>query len=184
MLPAKPRPSAATRPSVPIDGFPSAPVQSALTKANSVTAGRPTSEAAPEAAMRTTDWVTLRVDTAGQGTVRIRVAVLGELVRATILHDDAGIAGQLSNRVGDLRQALMRQGFFETQLRIQPAPSLQHVAVAGSTWQPARLHSSTAGSSEPHDPDQQSSNDRGDPYDDSPDRRDTSQRRRRNQRER
>ena len=166
----------------PIDGFPSAPVQSQFVKANPVRAGLHTTDASPEAPTRHTDWVTLRVDTAGQGTVRIRVAVLGNHVRATILHEDAGVAAQLSTRVGDLRQALVRQGFSESQLSIQPALSSQHVAATGSSWQPARFNFGTAASP---DPDQRSPNDRGrDPYDESYDRRDTSQRRRQNQRER
>lgn len=169
----------------PIDGFPSATVQSQFVKANPVRAGLHTTDASPEAPIRHTDWVTLRVDTAGQGTVRIRVAVLGNQVRATILHEDAGLAAQLKTRVGDLRQALVRQGFSESQLSIQPALSSQQVVAAGSTWQPARFNSGTAASQELLDPDQQSPNDRGrDRYDDSYDRRDTSQRRRQNQRER
>lgn len=169
----------------PIDGFPSATVQSQFVKANPVRAGLHTTDAFPEGPIRHTDWVTLRVDTAGQGTVRIRVAVLGNHVRATILHEDAGMAEQLRTRVGDLRQALVRQGFSESRLSIQPAPSSQQVVAAGSTWQPARFNSGTAVLPELFDPDQRSPNDRGrDPYDDSYSRRDTSQRRRQNQRER
>lgn len=169
----------------PIDGFPSAPVQSQFVKATPVKAGLQATDASLEAPTPHTDWVTLRVDTAGQGTVRIRVAVMGNHVRATILHEDAGVAAQLSTRVGDLRQALVRQGFSESQLSIQPAPSSQQLAAAGSTWQPARFNSGTATSPELLDSDQRSPNDRGrDRYDDSYDRRDTSQRRRQNQRER
>lgn len=169
----------------PIDGFPSTTVQSQFVKANPVRAGLRTTDASPEAPIRHTDWVTLRVDTAGQGTVRIRVAVLGNNVRATILHEDAGIAAQLSTRVGDLRQALVRQGFSKSQLSIQPAPSSQQVAAAGSTWQPARFNPGTAGSPELLDPDQRSPSERGgDQYNDSGDRRDASQQRRQNQRER
>jgi len=74
------------------------------------------------------DRVTIALtDDAGRQT-RIRVAVLGEQVRATIVPPDGESARQLEARMDDLTAALVRRGF------VEPKVMVQHVTEAGSAW--------------------------------------------------
>lgn len=74
------------------------------------------------------DRVTITVnDDDGQPT-RIRVAVVGEQVRATIMTPDGESARQLERRMDDLTAALVRRGFAE------PRVTIQHPAEAGPAW--------------------------------------------------
>ncbi len=74
------------------------------------------------------DRVTITVaDDAGQQT-RIRVAVVGEQVRATIVPPDGESARQLERRMDDLTAALVRRGFAE------PRVTIQRSTEAGPVW--------------------------------------------------
>jgi len=50
---------------------------------------------------------------------KLRVAVRGQNVRATILSDDAGAAQRFSRGLGDLQRALHERGFSEARLNVQ-----------------------------------------------------------------
>ncbi len=74
-----------------------------------------------EQAAGSADRVTLAVtDDAGRQT-RIRVAVLGEQVRATIVPPDGDTAQQLERRMDDLTAALVRQGYSDPKVTVQVA---------------------------------------------------------------
>ncbi|HMV32427.1 MAG TPA: flagellar hook-length control protein FliK, partial [Gemmatimonadales bacterium] len=50
---------------------------------------------------------------------RIRVSVLGDQVRATILPPDSTSARQLEQRMDELQAALVRQGFTDAKVSVQ-----------------------------------------------------------------
>jgi hypothetical protein len=74
------------------------------------------------------DRVTITLDDDDGQQTRIRVAVIGEQVRATILTPDGESAWQLERRMDDLTAALVRRGFAE------PRVTIQHPADAGPAW--------------------------------------------------
>ncbi|MBK8005962.1 MAG: hypothetical protein IPK12_19100 [Gemmatimonadetes bacterium] len=88
----------------------------------------PYSSPPKEQAAGSADRVTLAVtDDAGRQT-RIRVAVLGEQVRATIVPPDGDTAQQLERRMDDLTAALVRQGYADPKVTVQVA------ADTGPAW--------------------------------------------------
>ena len=132
-----------------------------------------------------TDWVTLRIETPDAGGARIRVAVRGDHVRATILHDDAGVAEHLRTHANELRDALVRRGFPESRLNIQLARAASHVALVGAATQTVVPEMRATVSPEPYDSDRQSAHDQGHEWsDESKGRRESSQRRSQKERER
>lgn len=74
------------------------------------------------------DRVTVTVADENGRPTRIRVAVVGEQVRATIVPPDGESARQLERRMDDLTAALVRRGFAEPRVTIQAA------AEAGPVW--------------------------------------------------
>lgn len=78
------------------------------------------------------DRVTLQLTDADGRPTRIRVAVLGEQVRAVILPPDMESGRQLERRMDDLHAALVRQGFVDPRVSVQQ--SVGPEAVAG--WVP------------------------------------------------
>ena len=102
-------------------------------RAGGTAAGReardvPYSSPPKEQAAGSADRVTLAVtDDAGRQT-RIRVAVLGEQVRATIVPPDGDSARQLERRMDDLTAALVRQGYADPKVTVQVAGD------AGPAW--------------------------------------------------
>jgi hypothetical protein len=70
------------------------------------------------------DRVTLQLTDADGRPTRIRVAVLGEQIRAVILPPDNESGRQLERRMDDLHAALVRQGFVDPRVSVQQsAPS-------------------------------------------------------------
>ncbi len=67
------------------------------------------------------DRVTLQVADADGRSTRIRVTVLGDQVRALILPPDGESAGQLQRRMDELQAALVRHGFVDSRVTVQPA---------------------------------------------------------------
>ena len=65
------------------------------------------------------DRVTLQVADSDGRQTRIRVAVLGDQVRATILPPDSTSARQLEQRMDELQAALVRQGFTDAKVTVQ-----------------------------------------------------------------
>lgn len=78
------------------------------------------------------DRVTLQLTDADGRRTRIRVAVLGEQVRAVILPPDNETGRQLERRMDDLHAALVRQGFVDPRVSVQQSAAPE--AVAG--WVP------------------------------------------------
>ncbi len=68
-----------------------------------------------------TDRVTVKFTDAEGVEGRLRVAVRGQAVRATIVSDDATVARQLRADMGELQQALDQQGFRDAQVSVQHA---------------------------------------------------------------
>jgi hypothetical protein len=66
------------------------------------------------------DRVTMTVADGEGRETRIRVAVVGEQVRATIIAPDGESAQQLERRMDDLTAALVRRGFAEPRVTVQP----------------------------------------------------------------
>ena len=71
------------------------------------------------AAPRFGDQVTLHFSGEDGLEGRLRVAVRGQNVRATILSDDPGAAERFSRGLGDLQRALLERGFSEARLNVQ-----------------------------------------------------------------
>lgn len=65
------------------------------------------------------DRVTLQVADSDGRQTRIRVSVLGDQVRATILPPDSTSARQLEQRMDELQAALVRQGFTDAKVSVQ-----------------------------------------------------------------
>ncbi len=65
------------------------------------------------------DRVTLQVADSDGRQTRIRVSVLGDQVRATILPPDSSSARQLEQRMDELQAALVRQGFTDAKVSVQ-----------------------------------------------------------------
>lgn len=132
MEPAERRDRPATEPSpagerataAPASLSPAAPGRGE--RATTMAAGReardvPYTSPPKEQAAGSADRVTLAVtDDAGRQT-RIRVAVLGEQVRATIVPPDGDTAQQLERRMDDLTAALVRQGYSDPKVTVQVA---------------------------------------------------------------
>ncbi|MDZ4863727.1 MAG: hypothetical protein SGJ01_09810 [Gemmatimonadota bacterium] len=78
------------------------------------------------------DRVTLQLTDADGRPTRIRVAVLGDQVRAVILPPDNETGRQLERRMDDLHAALVRQGFVDPRVSVQQ--SVASEAAAG--WVP------------------------------------------------
>lgn len=78
------------------------------------------------------DRITLQLTDADGRPTRIRVAVLGEQIRAVILPPDTESGRQLERRMDDLHAALVRQGFVDPKVSVQQ--SVASEAVAG--WVP------------------------------------------------
>jgi hypothetical protein len=90
------------------------------------------------------DRVTLQVADAEGRQTRIRVAVRGEQVRATILPPDAASARQLEQRMDELQAALVRQGFTDAKVTVQ-ATRAESTAPWGGTPAPGFADHSTSG---------------------------------------
>jgi hypothetical protein len=75
----------------------------------------------PEAhtSARSGDQVTLHFSGEDGLEGKLRVAVRGQSVRATILSDDPGMAERFSRGLGDLQRALLERGFSEARLNVQ-----------------------------------------------------------------
>src|SRR5262249_40106126 len=65
------------------------------------------------------DRITLRVEDTDGSEARLRVAVRGRDVRATIVADDPATARRLAEGLGGLRQALGERGFGRTEVAVQ-----------------------------------------------------------------
>jgi hypothetical protein len=65
------------------------------------------------------DQITLRVEDAQGAEARLRVAVRGRDVRATIVADDPALARRLEEGLGGLRQALGERGFGRAEVAVQ-----------------------------------------------------------------
>lgn len=76
---------------------------------------------APSRPAGAADRVTLQLADAEGRQTRIRVAVLGDQVRATILPPDGEGARQLERRMDELQAALVRQGFTDAKVTVQAA---------------------------------------------------------------
>lgn len=71
------------------------------------------------AAARPMSQMVLRIDTPDGGVDTIRVDVRGGSVGASIRTSDAGIAEQMTTRIGDLQRALESQGLEAEVLQVQ-----------------------------------------------------------------
>jgi hypothetical protein len=67
------------------------------------------------------DRIALQIADADGHTTRIRVAVLGDQVRAVIQPHDGEAARHLERRMDELQQALVRQGFVDPKVTVQAA---------------------------------------------------------------
>ena len=65
---------------------------------------------------RVADRVTLRFEGEGGLEGRLRIAMRGETLHASILSSDAGTLEQLGGELGTLRQALREQGFVDSRV--------------------------------------------------------------------
>jgi hypothetical protein len=74
------------------------------------------------------DRVTLQLTDADGRPTRIRVAVLGEQVRAVILPPDNETGRQLERRMDDLHAALVRQGFVDPRVSVQQSAAPEGAA--------------------------------------------------------
>jgi hypothetical protein len=92
----------------------------------------PSRERTPDGPAGFADRVTLQLTDADGRPTRIRVAVLGEQVRAVILPPDHETGRQLERRMDDLHAALVRQGFVDPRVSVQQ--SVASEAAAG--WVP------------------------------------------------
>jgi hypothetical protein len=86
------------------------------------------------------DQITLRVEGDAGVEARLRVAVRGRDVRATIVADDPALANKLEASLGNLRQALGERGFDRAQLLVQSADATRDVAQPLREPQTARRH--------------------------------------------
>ncbi len=82
------------------------------------------------------EWLTVRFEDGEAGSMRMRVAVLGESVRASIVHESERVAEQLRSNVQELKQSLGDKGFGETRLTIRGAAQSSSV-VAPAAYQSA-----------------------------------------------
>jgi flagellar hook-length control protein FliK len=95
-----------------------------------------------------TDRVTLHLPDEAGGT-RIQIAVRGETVHTRIVASNPAAAGNLEHGVGDLRDALARQGFQEQQVRVETrAPVAEPRAAVEAGWAPAAARDSAGASNE------------------------------------
>ncbi|MEO8633730.1 MAG: hypothetical protein ABI587_00495 [Gemmatimonadales bacterium] len=78
------------------------------------------------------DRVTLQVTDAEGRPTRIRVAVLGQQIRAVILPPDNESARQLERRMDDLHAALVRQGFVDPRVSVQQSVTAEAAAAFAS----------------------------------------------------
>ncbi len=74
------------------------------------------------------DRITLQLTDADGRPTRIRVAVLGEQIRAVILPPDTESGRQLERRMDDLHAALVRQGFVDPKVSVQQSVASEIVA--------------------------------------------------------
>jgi hypothetical protein len=72
------------------------------------------------------DQVTLRIDGDAGTEARVRLAVRGPDVRATIVADDPVLARRLEDSLGTLKQALGDRGFERTQVVVQSTTGSRH----------------------------------------------------------
>jgi hypothetical protein len=95
-----------------------------------------------------TDRVTLHLPDEAGGT-RIQIAVRGETVHTRIVASNPAAAGNLEHGVGDLRDALARQGFQEQQVRVETRPPVTEPRSAVEAgWAPAAARDSAGASNE------------------------------------
>jgi len=80
------------------------------------------------------DRVTLQVADADGRQTRIRVAVLGDQIRAVIVPPDPASARQLERRMDELQAALARQGFSDSRVSVQRSGGGGHESLAGAAW--------------------------------------------------
>lgn len=120
--------NAPTHTSIPSVGqvVPTSNDTAAITQGRSVGPADAPHAAVPpeESAGPRTEWVTVRMEDGGDGAARLRVAVRGELVHTTIVHDDPAVAQALREKSGELRQALERQGFTDSRVSVNGKESL------------------------------------------------------------
>ena len=72
-------------------------------------------EAAPQSLVN----VTIELQADGEATTRMRVALRGSTVMATIVAPDSDVAQQLSSNMGELRRALADRGFTDSSIAIR-----------------------------------------------------------------
>jgi len=72
--------------------------------------------------------VTLRIDGDSGAEARVRVAVRGQDVRATIVADDPVLARRLEDGLSGLKQALGDRGFERAQVVVQSTTGSRHDA--------------------------------------------------------
>ena len=109
---------------VPVATAPQAVRSQAGSASADPAAGAARASAAPaesRASLRSGDQVTLQFTGEDGLEGKLRVAVRGQNVRATILSDDPVAAERLSRGLGDLQRALLERGFPEARLNVQHA---------------------------------------------------------------
>ena len=92
----------------------------------------------PSAAGRGASQVTVRFDGGGGLEGRLRVAVRGQSVQATIMSDSPAMTHQLGDNIDQLHHSLRERGFSESNITIQTvqeqAPRLDRVAEQSRSW--------------------------------------------------
>lgn len=107
------------------------------------------------------DRVTLQVADAEGRQTRIRVAVLGDQVRATIVPPDAEAGRQLERRMDELQAALAKQGFPEAKVTVQ-APRPEATVPWGGATRSGSSDTPSSGGTEPPPGDQRQGSGRRD----------------------
>ena len=86
----------------------------------------------PAAPPSPTSQVTIELDAERTGVQRVRVAVRGDVVHATLVTDRGGVEA-MRPQLDDLRHALEGQGFREAHVQVRMASDGTPTAIAGAT---------------------------------------------------
>lgn len=119
--------------STDLPGFAPVPVATAATSRPAVNGSEladpgPRTLPEPKEAPAPTAHATIELDAAKTGASRIRIAVQGDQVRATITASDAGLAS-LDRQLPELRRSLEERGFSDVRLAVR---AQQHAGSAAS----------------------------------------------------